>query len=288
MNTKVFININEIEYEFNYEFKDEFKVLYGEDIIKIFNGIEYNSENSDINIIIAMYKLTRNNRVEAIEILEKEHKNGSILATCYLGIIYNSFECNQEMGIMYMKIAADQGHIPSSANLATIYVNTGNMEEFLKYNMIALNTNYKTAIINMGVYYHILNDTDMSLKYFQQAFEMNSSEAYYVYSKIQKVLTDKIKYCMMALKLKLKQQYIVYLTTITNPIQRYILCNEYMIDIDKYSKYDNMIINFKYNSMRYNTCPICMKTTDLIKFKCHHSICMDCIKYDCSICIVNC
>lgn len=280
----MFTNIQEIEYKYSYDFNN-YVYMYKEHILNIFNGKEYTiTEDSNINIIIGLYKLVNNNAIEGKQILENEYINkSSIMAANYLGIYYKCIEFDEDSAIKYMMYCVEKGDIQSSANLAIIYLNKRQMQEFLKYNMIALNVNNDTAIINMGIYYHMLEDYTKSIEFFQKSFDNNSHNAYYIYSKLVKPINDKIKYCMIAIKIKPTKLYIDNLINITNPLQRYILYKKYNIEL--YSKLDNtlndLVITIRYNSM----CFVCMKYNDLIKFKCNHSMCMECIlNSQCRIC----
>ena len=202
-----------------------------------------------------------------------------------------SYEHKKDKAIEYMKISIDKGDIQSASNLAIIYLNSSikysfdspeyilNKENFLKYNMIALNKNNHTAIINMGLYYHILKNYSKSTEYFYKLFECDSHEAYYIYCKIIEPKIDKIKFCMKAIKIKPYKQYIDYLKSITTMEQRSILYKKYNIDTNLDDTIKDIII--RPNSL----CFICMKYNDLIQFKCNHSMCVDCVNTNCSICI---
>jgi hypothetical protein len=271
----IFENVLQIEYINNYDFKPEIIDKYSDIIIDIFNkniNQYINNKDDDIQIILALYYFSINEYNLGEDILIKLHNKDNYNASCSLGVYYKSILNNNEKAIYYFMQAAEAKHIDALMNLAYYYLTNNNIDEFNKYNKLSNDYDHELYNINMALFNWFIDmKKNVAMTYFNKLFEMKSYRGYYLYATLTINIKDKIKYLMLAIFIKPKKIYIDCLKEYTSNFERYVLYNEYNIDVKLYS----MIENIK---VIYNMCPLCLINTKLIQLKCFHSICITCIK----------
>jgi len=292
------MDLDDIELYYNLEFEPEIKEKHKHIIIDLFNNMCPNnyqdSKDVDIMRIVAIYYISQNKIDKAINILKEINNND---AYCTLGILYNILD-DKEKSIYYFKLGAINNHILSSVNLAFEYLCQGEIDLFLQYNKIGVDTNNENALINLGIYYwNIKKEYLNSVNIFNLLFLNNNYRAYYEYAKLIPDKNEKKMYLLKALKLKIKKTYIDMLIKLTGDYERYMFYIKNNIDINKIINIDILISNVHLNSFyelhnisKYNRCPSCIidEKKELFKLKCNHSFCNNCIikycKNKCSIC----
>jgi hypothetical protein len=283
------LNIEQIEFDYNLDFKQEIIDKYENNIIDIFNNnhqIYTNINNNEIKIILALYYISINDYNKGRELLLILHNMGDMDATCTLGIFYHTCYNDKKTAMEYFKNSADRGHLLSSLNLAFEYLCDGEFELFLKYNNIENNMNDGFSLINHAIYlWNIKKDYINSEKYFKIAFnEYNNYRAYFEYSKLINDIEIKKELLIKAINLKPKKIYIDMLKKYTNNFERYELYKTYDINTNVFKNYDSLQFNIINNLSRYTICPCCINNykIELITLKCNHSFCNDCIKKYCN------
>lgn len=274
--------VEEIEFNYNLDYKEEIKHKYGDIIIKIFNNEEVNIDNDpEIQIIKAQYYIANNVPFNAEKILlklaEQNHLDGM-----YNLALYYYIENEYEQAMIYLKKGAQENHLKSIVNLAYMYYIDKDYDNFIKYNNIGLANNEPMAFIYIALYnWYILNNEAEAFKCLTVHLNCHS------YFTMAKLLNERnslknremiIFNCIMALQLKINKTYINLLNEHTTTLQRYILYTENNINTNFISK-EIIIID--------NHCPICLEYNKLIKLICLHSICIKCIKKNitnCSVC----
>ncbi len=289
----MFDSIEDIEYNYCLDFKENIKYEYNNDIIKIFNNelndySNYENNHPEINIILAIYNNCMGLYNKAISILINMPNNSRAL--CTLGVIYKC--CNDDINsIEYLKKSADLDNKDAINNLAYEYFLMSNEEMFHKYNN--LNT-IEARLINLAIFeLNIKNNTIIGEKYITEALKYNNHRAYYIYAALfikNKNSYEFYEYLFRSIKLKMKKQYMEYLINYSIPEVRFLLCHIYDFPIEIFSKYDKSILTIKSdNSIVKNIrCPMCLTKNELnIKLKCHHSFCKLCfIQYKkCMLCV---
>lgn len=286
----MYLSVEEIEFENNLDFKDEFINKYHNIIIDIFNknyNKYINSNDDNINIILALYYISTYDYNKAYELLTFIHISGNLDGTCTLGIFYHTYYNDKNVAMEYFKIAADRGHLLSSLNLAFEYLCNGEFELFLKYNNINNNMNDGFALINHAIYlWNIKKDYVNSEKFFKIAFyNYYNYRAYFEYSKLISNIELKKELLIKAIKLKPKKIYIDMLKKITDDFERFELYKNYNINSKSVYNYDKLQFNIINNLSRYSRCPCCINNNnykmELIVLKCNHSFCINCIKKYC-------
>jgi hypothetical protein len=271
----IFENVLQIEYINNYEFKPEIINKYSDIIIDIFNkniNKYINNEDDEIQIILSLYYFSIKEYNLGENILINLHNKDNCHASCSLGVYYKSILNNNEKAIYYFSKAADNNNIDAMMNLAYYYLTNNNIEEFTKYNKLSNDNDHELYNINMALYYWFIDiNKNTAMIYFNKLFNLQSYRGYYLYATLTINIKDKMKYLMQAILIKPKKIYIDYLKEYKNNFERYVLYNEYNIDIKLYSIIENITII-------YNICPLCLIYDKLIKLKCTHSICISCIK----------
>jgi hypothetical protein len=287
-------SVEEIEFENNLDFKDEFINKYHNIIIDIFNKNHQKYINNDIdhsghiNIILALYYLSIYDYNKAHDILLMLHNIDNLDATCTLGIFYHTYKNDKKTAMEYFKNSADKGHLLSSLNLAFEYLCDGEFELFLKYNDIINNINDGFALINHAIYlWNIKKDYINSEKYFKIAFNnYYNYRAYFEYSKLVSNIELKRELLIKAIKRKPKKIYIDMLKKITNDFERLELYKNNDVNSKSVYKYEKFQFNIINNISRYSRCPCCINNInnykiELITLKCNHSFCSNCIKKYC-------
>jgi hypothetical protein len=291
------MDIEDIELNCNLDFEPEIKNKYNHIIIDIFNNNcpdYYNNDNTDVQIIIALYYYSKKNIDKSINILLGAHNKGNLRATCTLGILYNILN-DKENSIKFFTHGSDNNHILSSTNLAYEYLCQGQTDLFIYYNKNGLDKNDENALINLAIYYwNVEKKYNNAIDIFKNLFINNNYRAYYECAKLVKNINEKIEYLTQAIKIKPKKTYIDLLIKMTGDYERYILYKNNNINITKFINIDNAItIKYLENDMsKYSRCPICINFSnqkkELFTLKCNHSICNICImKYcqkKCCIC----
>jgi hypothetical protein len=271
----IYDNILQIEYINNYEFKSNIIDKYSHIIIDIFNkniNKYLNSDDDEIQIILSLFYFSIKEYKLGEDILVNLHNKNNYHATCCLGVYYKNILNDNDKSIFYLKIAANNNDIIAIMNLAYYYLTIRDFDNFDKYNKIGLEQDNEIYYYNMALF-EWFNDKNEAMIYFNKLFELKNYRGYYLYSTLIINIKEKIKYIMLAIQIKPKKIYIDYLKEYTNNFERYILYNKYNID----DKLVSMIENINIIDNLY--CPICLdkKNYKLVKLKCNHSICFNCI-----------
>ncbi len=292
----VYNSIEEIEFQYDLDFREEIVKKYHDIIISIFNHndndnhSDYHSDyqnDYDIQIIYALYYLTNNNINKGKEILLNLHNNNYYDATCTLVVYLKKNNHYDPLIMEYLTHAANNNHVISSINLGFEYFVKGDFENFIRYTKIGLENEIDMAYINMGIYHNNITKYDkISDYFFEKALNMKTHRSYYYYYYYK---TKKIEHLIQAIKIKLKKMYIEELIKNTTISERYILCKDYYINTTNYAKYDPSINIYIFNQRLFNYCPLHIdEKIELLQLKCEHSFCIECInkicKKKCPIC----
>ena len=154
-------------------------------------------------------------------------------------------------------------------------------DEILKLNdskKLCNNTNQEYNDVNMGVYYHILDNKDEAKRYYMMAIEKGNSDAMHKMGYLfhYKNPDEAKKYYMMAIK-KGNSMAMSNLEEITTPLERYLLYQEYNIPFKEELTRDIHIFKNKCNFLsKESECPVCLETRKCIPLECAHYICLEC------------
>ncbi len=279
----MFSSVDDIEYQYNLNFLPEIKNKYNDDIINIFNGdlsnySIYETNDPEINIILAIYYSNTDNRQRAYNILI--NINEYPRALCTLGVMYNQNNYTTDETLECFIKAYELGEKTAIYNLAYQYYLMNDINNFNKYNNML---DDESKFINLALFELNMNHNyDKGLEYIKKACVSNNYRAYYIYAYdfLKNNIGDEFyKNLFLGFKIKPKKQYIEFFIKNTTPELRYLLCYKYDYPIEEMCKYDNLLSQdiIKFQIIKDKVCPVCLIKTLNIKLKCNHSFCESCI-----------
>ncbi len=273
--------VEEIEFNYNLDYKEEIKNKYGDIIIQIFNNEDVKIENDpEIQIIKAQYYIANKAPFNAEQILlklaEQNHLDG-----IYNLALYYYIENDHDQSMTCLIRGAEANHLKSIVNLSYMYYLDKDYDNFIKYNNIGIENNEPMAFIYIALYnWYVLNNESEAFRYLNIHLNCHSFFTTALLLNEKNSLKNRemiIFNCIKALQLKINKTYINLLNEHTTTLHRYILYIDNNINT-KFIPNEIILID--------NYCPICLEYNKLIKLICKHSICIKCVKKNLINCLV--